>query len=132
MTRETYFKLEPSPYYEGKYIIAIDFTKLPPMKTTGSYNLLFSSLLCLEYAEYLRFCRDIVGAEIIGKGDKYPVAYFKKDLKSTAFVRNLNVRMNLVMWEHNHPDWKEHHEYVKKKEEEKAVCRKEWSNVHNG
>lgn len=110
-----YFTLEPSPYHKSKYTIAIDFDKLPPMKTEGSYNLLFSSLMGLEYAQYLRFCRDILGAEIIGKGKKYPVAYFSKNRPTVAFIYNLNVRMELVMWERNHPNWKQHQEFVEQK-----------------
>lgn len=117
MTKEIYFTLEESASQPGKYTIAIDFDKLGTMRTTGSFNLLFARLMNMEYARYLRFCRDVVGAEIVGKGRAYPVAYFRKTINTNVFIRLLNSRMNLVMWERNHPDWREHQEYLKQKEE---------------
>ena len=91
-----YFYLEESPYYPGKYGIYIDFDNLPPMKTTGSYNLLPARLLGLSYAEYLRFCRDVYKAEIIGKNNMYPVAYFKNNIAAGDLIKMLNERMAIV------------------------------------
>ena len=62
MIKVEYFTLEESPYKPGKYTLRINFDKLPEMRTTGSFNLLPARLLNLSYAQYLRFCRDIVGA----------------------------------------------------------------------
>ena len=95
MTKK-YFYLEESPYHSGKHCIYIDFDNLPPMKTTGSYNLLPARLLCLSYAEYLRFCRDELGAEIIGKKSMYPVAYFSDTKSAEGLVNTLNSRMWLA------------------------------------
>jgi hypothetical protein len=50
----------------------------------------------LSYAEYLRFCRDRCGGEIIGKGSLYPVVYFTKDSPTTELVQTLNTRMEAV------------------------------------
>jgi hypothetical protein len=121
MTKVEYFKLEESPYRPGKYIISINFDKLPPMYTSGSYNILFARLMGLSYAQYLRFCRDMLGADLTGKKHIYPVAYFAKTVNTVAFVRLLNSRMNLIMWEREHPDWREHQEYLTQKEKEKQA-----------
>lgn len=130
MIKVEYFKLEESPYRPGKYTITIDFDKLPQMSTTGSYNILFARLMNLSYAQYLRFCRDMIGAELVGKGHIYPVAYFSKTINSVAFVRLLNTRMNLIVWEREHPDWREHQDYLAQKQAEKQA-RKEAKNVSN-
>jgi hypothetical protein len=132
MTKVEYFKLEESAARPGKYTICMDFEKLPPMRTNGSYNILFARLMNLSYAQYLRFCRDMIGAEISGKNTVYPVAYFSKTINTVAFVRLLNSRMNLVMWEREHPNWREHQEYLKQKEKEKQVRKEAWiNNVSN-
>ena len=122
MTKVEYFVLEESPYRPGKYTIRLDFDKFPSqLSTNGSFNLLPARLLNLSYAQYLRFCRDIVGGEIAGKNAGYPVAYFNKTITTNAFVRLLNSRMNLVVWEREHPDWREHQEYLAQKEAAKNV-----------
>jgi hypothetical protein len=69
----------------------------------------------LTYANYLRMCRDKYGAEIIGKGDRYPVAYFKLSQGLVDLIEELNARANLVLWEREHPDFEEHAAYVKEK-----------------
>lgn len=91
-----YFVLEESPYHPGKYRITLDFNKFPPIFTSGSYNILPARLMNLSYAEYLRFCRDRCGGEIIGKGSLYPVVYFTKDSPTTELVQTLNTRMEVV------------------------------------
>jgi hypothetical protein len=60
-------------------------------------------------------CRDCFGAEIIGKGSKYPVAYFKLSKELNDLIENLNIRANLVLWEREHPDFEGHAQYVKEK-----------------
>lgn len=91
-----YFYVEESPYQPGKYTIRLNFDALPNMTTTGSYNLLPARLLGLSYADYLRFCRDELGAEIIGKKSMYPVAYFPNKASAVGLVDNLNGRMAIV------------------------------------
>ena len=92
-----YFTLEESPYQPGKYTIRLDFTTIPSnISTTGSFNLLPARLLRLSYADYLRYCRDVYGAEVIGKNNYYPVAYFKNDTKTKQLVTMLNERMAFV------------------------------------
>ena len=122
MKKIEYFYLEESPYRPGKYTIRINHDLFPTrMRTSGSFNILAARLMNLSYAQFLRFCRDIVGGEIVGKGHLYPVAYFNKTITVNAFVRLLNSRMNLVVWEREHPDWREHQEYLAQKEAAKYV-----------
>lgn len=96
MTKK-YFYLEESPYHPGNYKVSMNFDMLPGIRTTGSYNLLPARLLGLSYAEYLRYCRDIYKAEIIGKNNMYPVAYFKDNIAVGDLIRTLNSRMELLI-----------------------------------
>ena len=122
MTKVEYFILEESPYRPGKYTIAVNFDKFPShLSTTGSFNILAARLLNLSYAQYLRFCRDVAGGEIVGKNTVYPTVYFNKGATTNMLVRLLNSRMNLVVWEREHPDWREHQEYLAQKEAAKHV-----------
>lgn len=92
-----FFWLEQSPSRENKYIIKMNFDELPLVKTTGSYAILPARLLGLNYADYLRLCRDEFGADIMGKKSLYPIAYFKKDEKVDMLVKILNKRTELIM-----------------------------------
>lgn len=132
MTKVEYFVLEESPSRHGKYTIHLNFDKFPSqLSTSGSFNLLPARLLNLSYAQYLRFCRDIVGGEIAGKNTIYPIVYFNKTMTTNAFVRLLNSRMNLVVWEREHPDWREHQDYLAQKEKEKQAQKEATKNVSN-
>ena len=101
---EKYFYAEESPVYANKYIIRIDHEKIPfPYGTKGSFNVFPSRLLNLSYADYLRYARDRLGAELIGKGTRYIIPYFEKDRNLDALVRLLNKRMEYVMLERADP-----------------------------
>lgn len=107
------FEREESVNYPGKYIIRPIYDNFHLDSTEGSFNLICARLMGLSYAQYLRMCRDCFGAEIIGKGSMYPVAYFKFSEKLKDLVDGLNARANLVLWEREHPDFKDHAAYVK-------------------
>jgi len=107
------FFREESVSYPGKYIIRVDLDKFHLDYTEGSYNVICARLMGLTYAQYLRMCRDCFGAEIIGKGSMYPVAYFKLSEKLKDLIDGLNARANLVLWEREHPDFEDHAVYVK-------------------
>lgn len=107
------FSREESVSYPGKYIIRVDLDKFHLDYTEGSYNVICARLMGLTYAQYLRMCRDCFGAEIIGKGSVYPVAYFKLSEKLKDLIEGLNARANLVLWEREHPDFEDHAAYVK-------------------
>lgn len=131
MIKENYIFLEAHPSLSNRYLLSINFDKLPPMRTTGSYQVLFARLLNLSFAQYLRFCRDYLKAEVIGKDSTYPTVYFKKTKEVVNFVRMLNTRMNLVIWEREHPDWEEHQNYIKYRKQNKILFNKENGNVDN-
>lgn len=104
-----YFYLDTSPVFTNKYVIRVNVDKtLFPKGTTGSYNVLVARLLNLTYAQYLRYARDILGAELIGKKTKYVTPYFDRNEKTLALVNLLNARMEYLMNEREFPyDYKE-------------------------
>lgn len=95
-----YFYLEESPYNKGKYMICLNHDEFPfEGGTNGSYNVIVARFLNLSYAQYLRFARDILGAELVGKNSLYVVAYYKRSNEVDQFIKLLNKRMELVMHE---------------------------------
>ena len=113
MKKVKIFYREESPYYPGKYRIAMSLDEFYCDYTEGSYNVMQARLFGLSYPQFLRMCRDCFGAEIIGKGSLYPVAYFKFSKQLVDLVDSLNARANMVLWEREHPNFEEHAEYVK-------------------
>lgn len=87
---KTYFKLEESPYNPGKYVIRLIHENLPLGIVNGSCNVLAARICGLSWAEYLRMCRDVYEAELVGKNEKYPVAYFANNTKTKELVTLLN------------------------------------------
>ena len=103
MTRQ-FFYLDDSPLYKNKYVIRFNIDKsLFPNGTTGSYNIFQARLLNLSYAEYLRFCRDKLGAELIGKGSRYMFPYFDNNEEVKLLVKLLNTRMSYIVNEKEYP-----------------------------
>ena len=92
---KTYFWLDDTP--SGKYIIRPMYELFPIHHFRGSYAVLPSRFLGLTYADYLRLCRDEGGAEILGKNEKYPDAYFNKDTQAKNFVKKLNQSADYVI-----------------------------------
>lgn len=91
-----YFKAEESMAYSGKYMLVPIHDKLPLTRTSGSYNILVARLLNLEYADYLRYCRDVVGAELIGKNSCYVIPYFSDLTKLNQLIKELDNRVDMV------------------------------------
>ena len=110
------FYLEESPIYKNKYIIRLNHDKfLFPTGTSGSYNVFIARVLNLSYADYLRYSRDRLGAELVGKQSRYVVAYYDKNQTTEAFVKLLNKRMEYIMHEHSFPyEYKEENGEVKR------------------
>lgn len=95
---EKYFYLEESPYLPTYCMLYSNIDKMPfPNGTKGSYNLLPARVLGLDYADFLRFARDVLEAKIMGKGERYPRAYFRKTPEVLQMVKLLNKRMELIM-----------------------------------
>ena len=115
MKREKIFYKDESATQPGKYMIRADLDKFYLLSTEGSYNIIGARLMGLTYAQYLRMCRDEFGAEIIGKGEKYPYPVFKLSKGLKDLIDQLNARANLVLWEREHPDFEEHAQIVKEK-----------------
>lgn len=115
MKKVKVFYRDESASYPGKYMIRADLDKFYLNYTEGSYNIIGARLMGLTYAQYLRMCRDIYGAEVVGKGETYPFPIFKLSEKLEDLIAQLNIRANLVLWEREHPDFEEHAQYVKEK-----------------
>ena len=109
------FEREESISYPGRYVIRPIHDNFHLDHTEGSFNVICARLFGISYPQYLRMCRDCFGAEIIGKGSKYPIAYFKLSKELSDLIENLNARANLVLWEREHPDFEEHAQYIKEK-----------------
>lgn len=99
------FYYDESPVNPPYGIIRVDVDKIPHGKMNGSWNILPARLLGIGYADYLRFCRDILNAQIRGKNTKYPIAYFQNTKELQQFLRLLNKRVELLFWEKEHPDF---------------------------
>lgn len=61
-------------------------------KFYGSFNVFAARVMGLSYASYLRMCRDVYGAILTGKNEKYPIAYFKKE-NAEKLIKILNQRI---------------------------------------
>lgn len=96
MKVDKFFTYEESGYMPNWFIIRINFDKLPCYFTEGSFNILPARLMNLSYAQYLRMCRDLLGAQIIGRTG-YPVAYFKDNDTLKNFIKTLNERAAKVL-----------------------------------
>jgi hypothetical protein len=78
-------------------IIRINFNKLPLFYTKGSYTIIMARLLNLSFSDFLRYCRDVHEAKIVGKNTLYPVLYFKKEEKAQNLIKMLNKNVELVL-----------------------------------
>lgn len=97
---EKYVRYEESLSNKGKYVLTLCYDKLPfPNGTSGSYNILLTRIAGLSYANFLRMCRDVYGAQVIGKNSKYPVAYFSSKEKIESLVKWLDSRVRMILEE---------------------------------
>ena len=101
---ETYVYLDESPIYQNKYILRFHADKLPfPNGTNGSYSVLPARLLNLSYTDYLRYARDRLGAELVGKNNQYVIPYFDITPETKMLVKVLNKRLEIILFENEHP-----------------------------
>ena len=115
MIKQKIFYRDESATQPGKYMIRADLDKFHLYSTEGSFNIIGARLMGLTYAQFLRMCRDIYGAELIGKGETYPYPVFKFSKGLEDLIEQLNARANLVLWEREHPDFEEHAAFVQEK-----------------
>lgn len=91
-----YFDIEESYTFPNSYLIKPNFSTINIYHIEGSVAIICARLMNLSYANYLRMCRDLLDAEIIGKGHKYPAVYFKNKTLVLKFVKLLDKRMEVV------------------------------------
>ena len=94
---KNYFYLEESASMPKKFLICPNHDRLHLENTNGSFNIICARVMGLSYANYLRMCRDRYGADIIGKGNKYPVAFFEKNEKTNELVAILNSKAKEIL-----------------------------------
>lgn len=95
-----WFKLEESSQFANKFLIKFDYNQdLFPKGITGSYHVLVARVLNLDYVDYLRFARDVMGAELIGKGKKYVVPFYMDTPEVNKLLELLNERMKYILKE---------------------------------
>jgi hypothetical protein len=97
MTKVKVFYRDESASFPGKYMIRANLDSFHLYSTDGTFNVIGARLMGLTYANYLRMCRDVYGAEIIGKNSAYPVAYFKPNQELNNLINQLNERANLIL-----------------------------------
>lgn len=71
---------------------ACDFERI---KSKGSYNVPAARVLGLSYADYCRYCRDVHGATLVGKGTNFPLPIYKT--RPYALVNELNSRTTKIL-----------------------------------
>ena len=100
-----YFYLQRNPVYQDKYEIYFDYpVKYFPKGTDGSYNVFIARLLGLSYPDYLRWARDRLGAELVGKNKRYITVLFNGNNSTTqVFINLLNTRFKYIINEHDFP-----------------------------
>lgn len=108
--RKTYFYLEE--VQDGKYMIRLNHDKFFCFYTEGSYNVLPARIMNMSYATYLRYCRDVLGAEVYGKEHRYPIAYFRNDPLTRQFIKLLNAMAGLIEFERAFPNYEDDVESV--------------------
>lgn len=97
MITRTYFFAEESPCHKDMYLImGKDIFYNFVGKIKGSYHVFQARAFGLTYASYLRMLRDNYNATIIGKGHKYPVAYFKNKEDISKIIAELNKRFTIL------------------------------------
>ena len=92
-----FFYVDTSPYYPEKYVLRLVHENFGLHGFRGSCNCIPAKLMMLSYANYLRLCRDVYGAEIYGKNTKYPIALFSDKKRAEELTKELNRRAVLVV-----------------------------------
>lgn len=112
-----YFYLQRHPVYQDKYVIYFDYpTDYFLNGTSGSYDVFIARLLNLSYPDYLRWARDRLGAELIGKEKRYVKVLFNGNNPTVQIlIKMLNKRMEYIINEHDFPyQYKEENGEVKR------------------
>ena len=70
---------------------------------SGSYDVFIAKLLGLSYPDYLRWARDRLGAELIGKNRKYITILFDNNETVQTLIKILNLRLEYIINEREFP-----------------------------
>ena len=97
MSAAKIFYMDESACQPGKFLVRVNLDAFNLKYTEGSFNVICARVFGITYAEYLRMCRDCFGAEIIGKGAVYPIAYFKSSKEAKKLIDDLNARANEIL-----------------------------------
>lgn len=89
-----YFKVEESPVFK-KYVIYPNIDAMPLGKTFGSYGVIAARLFGMSYPDYLRMCRDVFGAELVGKNKLYVAVTFSNQNDADRLCKELDIRAKL-------------------------------------
>ena len=90
-----YFNVELSPIH-NKYLVLPNHTKLGLTSTNGSYGVLGARLMNLSYADYLKMCRDVYGATLIGKNHTYITILFSTESEANQLANKLDSQVELI------------------------------------
>lgn len=124
------FEFTDTPSYPNKFLLVPIHSNFHLESAKGSFHIICARVMNMSYATYLRFCRDIIGAEIIGKNQKYPIPIFVKTKEAYQFLDLLNARANLILLDRQQGG----EEFDKKVEflkEKNPTFVEETLNVHN-
>lgn len=97
MIKVKVFELEESGYQPNRYILRFHPDLFYTENTNGSFSVMAARVAGLPYTMYCRFCRDVLGAEVIGKGSTYPTVYFQNTDEVRKFINLLNERANKII-----------------------------------
>ena len=105
---DKYFYIENIPRAEDHtkhYVIKPNFDLLPIelVENMGSMYILQARLMGFDWPTFLRFCRDYLGADLVGKGHLYPAIYFDNTDKVRSYVRLLNATCKYALNERELP-----------------------------
>lgn len=89
-----YTYIDKNPYDETTFLLFFENNIEPFKPCSCCRHVLGARLLGLSYATYLRYCRDVYGAEIRGKGEKYPIPLFKSETKAKQLAELLDKRIS--------------------------------------
>lgn len=90
-----YFVVEISPI-SNKYIVLPNHSALKIGPTKGSYAILGARLFGLSYADYLRMCRDVYHANLVGKNHRYISVLFDSEADANSLASSLNERVKFL------------------------------------
>ena len=90
-----YFIAELSPIH-NKYIVLPNHNALKLGPTKGSYAVFGARLFGLTYADYLRMCRDVYHAILVGKKRLYISVLFNTEEEARRLAEELNKRVNFL------------------------------------